>query len=358
SVASVATLTATYNATWAPTGRASSPSHTLSPGSKLHAGDRLTLSAGFAEITTVEGAIAILQAPATIELLDNNNALRLHTGKLVGICETPSSKGFLVRTPHMDVIDLGTRFGVDATQATASKVHVFEGEIQVSESTDGPDAQPTTLTAGQSATAKGQADLMVSQHDPSLRFVKEWRVLKDAPQVEGAIRYLPTMPTVLGFNETESVDILVFNERANFRLTSDTPISLSQPGDGEFISQETLPSGTLVDTYLIHCDILGSDPDKGVRLEGSIRFDRPILGVIVQGEALAQSHQTHGVSGVSYAGMSQSAIPPMYCGLDGPLEPQKQDRFQISDDGLTLTVGLHVSDSIDQVRVFLQPEDH
>ncbi|MFK7788231.1 MAG: hypothetical protein AB8C95_01900, partial [Phycisphaeraceae bacterium] len=46
SVASVATLTATYNATWAPTGRASSPSHTLSPGSKLHAGDRLTLSAG------------------------------------------------------------------------------------------------------------------------------------------------------------------------------------------------------------------------------------------------------------------------------------------------------------------------
>ena len=31
-------------------------------------------------ITTERGAVVILEAPATIELLDNDNALRLHTG--------------------------------------------------------------------------------------------------------------------------------------------------------------------------------------------------------------------------------------------------------------------------------------
>ena len=111
----VATLTATHNAVWTSSQAegASAPgsSGSLTPGSNLYPNQRLTLTAGFAEITTKRGAVAILEAPATIELLDNNNALRLHTGKLVGICETASSKGFVVRTPHMDITDLGTRFG-------------------------------------------------------------------------------------------------------------------------------------------------------------------------------------------------------------------------------------------------------
>jgi hypothetical protein len=117
----LATLTAQHNATWT--------EGALAPGSPLHAGDRLTLTAGFAEITTNRGAVAILEAPATIELLNNDNALHLHAGKLVGICETESAKGFVVRTPHMDITDLGTRFGVDANSIT-TEVHVLQGEIE------------------------------------------------------------------------------------------------------------------------------------------------------------------------------------------------------------------------------------
>ena len=48
------------------------------PGEDLYAGQRLTLTQGFAEITTTRGAVAILEAPVTIELLNNDNALRLH----------------------------------------------------------------------------------------------------------------------------------------------------------------------------------------------------------------------------------------------------------------------------------------
>eukprot|EP00752_Nemacystus_decipiens_P013726 g12179.t1 len=80
----VATLTAERNAQWA--------EGALAQGSPMRAGQRFTLTQGFAEITTNHGAVAILEAPAAIELTNNQNAIQLHAGKLVGICETESSK--------------------------------------------------------------------------------------------------------------------------------------------------------------------------------------------------------------------------------------------------------------------------
>jgi len=151
----VATLTASHNAQWA--------EGALAPGSHLTANQRLTLTAGFAEITTSRGAIAILEAPATVEFSDNDNALRLHTGKLVGICETESSKGLLVRTPHMDITDIGTRFGVDATQSDATEVHVFEGEVQATRSS----TEPVLLAAAQSARAAADTRTIIAiDHAP------------------------------------------------------------------------------------------------------------------------------------------------------------------------------------------------
>jgi ferric-dicitrate binding protein FerR (iron transport regulator) len=146
----VATITATHNATWAEGASA--------PGSQLRAGQRLTLTAGFAEITTHRGAIAILEAPATIELLDNDNALRLHTGKLVGICETPSSKGFVVRTPHMDITDLGTRFGIDLTDRDVTEVHVIEGSVEASRPIAGSTGSQRVLLMRGDAVRASEAD--------------------------------------------------------------------------------------------------------------------------------------------------------------------------------------------------------
>lgn len=154
----VATLTNTSDAQWA--GRA------FAPGSELKPGQRLTLTAGFAEITTNDGAVAILTAPATVEMIDSPNALRLHTGKLVGICETDSSKGFLVRTPHMDVTDLGTRFGVDASASDLTQVHVIEGEVRVAR----VGVDPVFLTENQSAQASGDSSSITAIQSAAERF--------------------------------------------------------------------------------------------------------------------------------------------------------------------------------------------
>ncbi|MBX2852378.1 MAG: FecR family protein [Phycisphaeraceae bacterium] len=152
----VATLTDSVGAQW----RSYDKPVPMPMGAQLVAFERYTLTHGFAEITTQRGAVAILEAPATIELLDGDNALRLHAGKLVGICLTERSKGFVVRTPSMDVIDLGTEFGVhvegDAVVAT-----VFSGEVELV--ADDDDIR-LALERGQTARLSDQAgsDLTIS----------------------------------------------------------------------------------------------------------------------------------------------------------------------------------------------------
>eukprot|EP00752_Nemacystus_decipiens_P010738 g9560.t1 len=141
---SVATLTTEQDAVWV-----------RRPGQDLFAGQRLTITRGFAEITTNHGAIAIIEAPATIELTNNENAIYLHAGKLVGICETESSKGFVVSTPILEVTDLGTRFGVDSSMPDVAEVHVFDGEVKVSGHYSDP-TESYSLVGGQAIKASLQ----------------------------------------------------------------------------------------------------------------------------------------------------------------------------------------------------------
>ncbi|MBX2852401.1 MAG: FecR domain-containing protein [Phycisphaeraceae bacterium] len=148
----VATLTAEHDAVWE-----------RRPGEDLYANQRFTLTQGFAEITTSDGAVAILEAPVTIELLDSGNALYLHTGKLVGICETESSTGFTVHTPHARIVDLGTEFGVTVQQGRVETV-VFDGEVVVHPARPGGDSKNTAsvrLSRGQYAVV-GPAGTLVS----------------------------------------------------------------------------------------------------------------------------------------------------------------------------------------------------
>jgi hypothetical protein len=163
-VAAAATLTAQKDASWS-TGN-------FSAGDQLQSGQTVTLSAGFAEITMTSGAIAVIEAPATVSILNSPNAIRLRSGKLVGRCHSDASKGFLVKTDHADITDLGTEFGVEVTHNRVSAT-VFVGQIKLTPS--GGHAQ----NVGDQQTAL----LEVNGNDRSL--VVENRV------TEGFTRWLP-----------------------------------------------------------------------------------------------------------------------------------------------------------------------
>ncbi|MBX2853195.1 MAG: FecR domain-containing protein [Phycisphaeraceae bacterium] len=287
----VATLTAEHDAVW-----------DRRPNEDLFAGQRFTLEKGFAEITTRRGAVAILEAPATIELIDSPNALRLHTGKLVGICETESSKGFLVRTPHMDITDLGTRFGVDATQSEATAVHVLEGEVDVvgMSASDERAAEPQRLEAGQALRAD-PIDGVTSVGFEKLSFVQDVEQLSYRPAFQGHdILWRGQASGDLSLDARQADAMQVFIERTGVRLQRDTTVDLADGrvwSKGSVPGQQSVSAGTRVDVYLLHTDPAASE---GVSGGYTIRFGRPILGVIAHQDTLAATDATLGAAGTTY----------------------------------------------------------
>eukprot|EP00752_Nemacystus_decipiens_P013666 g12119.t1 len=167
----VATLTAERDAAW-----------DRPPGQELLAGQRLTLTRGFAEITTRGGAIALLEAPCTVELTSDDNAMRLHAGKLVGLCYSASSKGFVVQTEHADITDLGTEFGVEVAQDRVM-TSVFTGEIELTALGGTPKKITSSQTARLTADGNNRELAIEDQVAQDFAALRERVAVKSIPLV-------------------------------------------------------------------------------------------------------------------------------------------------------------------------------
>jgi len=89
----------------------------------------LALMEGMATIQFKSGATVTLEAPSVL-VVESAMKCRLVEGSVVA--DVPeSAHGFTIDTPKMEVIDLGTRFGVTTTPLGNSNVFVFEGEVKV-----------------------------------------------------------------------------------------------------------------------------------------------------------------------------------------------------------------------------------
>ena len=342
----VATLTAEHDAVW-----------DRRPGEDLFAGQRFTLTQGLAEITTNRSAIAVIEAPATIELI-NDNAIRLHAGKLVGICETESSKGFLVRTPHMDITDMGTRFGVDATQTDATSVHVLQGEVEVvGVSASGETAkEPKRLTAGH-AMASDPSDGLMSVAFEQSSFTQDLEHLSYRPEVQGHDAIWQGQASGdLSLNARQADAVQVFIERKGVRLERDTAVDLA--GDrvwskGSVPGQHTVAAGSRVDVYLLHLDPMRK---QSIRGDYTVRFDRPILGVIAHQDTLVATDAALGAPGTTYPVITDRHTTV----LNVSIEPQRgldiamSDRAAITDDAAVLHVKSNAASVSDQVRVLVR----
>lgn len=127
-----ATLTAMEAARWAE----AAPAFTI--GQPL-GGQRLALAAGFAEVRFARGAEVVLEGPAELELIDEQEAV-LHHGN-AAVHAPPEAVGFVLRGPETRVVDLGTRFGMKVGSGGATEVHVLEGLVRA----ETPDGQSREL---------------------------------------------------------------------------------------------------------------------------------------------------------------------------------------------------------------------
>jgi hypothetical protein len=156
--------------------------------------------------------------------------------------------------------------------------------------------------------------------------------------------------TDLGATESET-NIFVFQEQAGgYQLPSDIAVNISQPGSYVWLGNGTVPVYTpatlganmQVDgVYLLHFDRQLVEGFK--KLNGSVSFDCPVVGVIVLTGELDAS-DVLGAPGTTYPTGTQ---------------PRRGLEFEefvaLSSDRMTLTAGLEIQDAVDntldQVRV-------
>jgi hypothetical protein len=97
-------------------------------GSGLASGERLDLANGLVEITFNDGAVVVLEGPATFDV-DAPGRAQLHEGRLTAVVPE-RAHGFQVATARMNVVDLGTEFGLMADPEGTAEVHVFNGLVK------------------------------------------------------------------------------------------------------------------------------------------------------------------------------------------------------------------------------------
>lgn len=90
---------------------------------------RLKIDTGEAFIRMPSGVQLDMLAPLEVRFLSPNHIRVLQGRVTVDVGER--GKGFVMDTPHTRVVDLGTRFGVDASQSAHTDVVVFKGKVEL-----------------------------------------------------------------------------------------------------------------------------------------------------------------------------------------------------------------------------------
>lgn len=121
----------------------------LTVGQSLEAG-RIAIGGGAVELRLRNGVVIVFEGPGELDLAGELSAT-LHAGNVV-VRMPEGMKGFVVRTPTTDVLDLGTEFAVSIGPGNATDVQVYDGAVIASAGRRHEAARlPKRLVAGEAA---------------------------------------------------------------------------------------------------------------------------------------------------------------------------------------------------------------
>jgi hypothetical protein len=318
-------------------------------GGNLKEGDRLgaetlEIKSGIVHLLFDDGVEVTLQGPAEYKLIAPGRT-QLVSGLLTATVP-PGAEGFRVDTPTAQVVDLGTAFGIEQRSDGTSKVSVFDGEVEVIGQNDS--GKKRLLTEGQAIQLA--ADGQVSEAEFSTnQFDKLWPIASGIAGSTDVFEFAPQWPRKLRRVESDT-KIFVLPEGYAKRLDEPCRIDMT----GEESSKSVIPVGARVRSFLLQFNPLdsGGKPRRGNRknfrrIEGSITFDRPVIGLIVEGDTLRETDEMFSLNRMG--------------GLFGrglELGPSRlADEISLSKDRRTLTLNLGVGNRLnDHVRVIVDAE--
>lgn len=125
----VASLSRLFEPVWA------ADATPLQHGQSMAAGARVALRSGRAKVTFDSGAEVFLEGPCDFEVRSRMAGV-LNAGQITASVP-PRGFAFAVLCPGVDLVDLGTSFGVSVGANGATELHVFEGEVLCSPAPSG-----------------------------------------------------------------------------------------------------------------------------------------------------------------------------------------------------------------------------
>jgi hypothetical protein len=149
----------------APEAKWANPATPMRAGTPLPPG-RLRLESGLAQIEFYSGAIVLLQGPADLDIISPMEAYCTR-GKL-RVTVPLQAQGFTVGSPHADLVDRGTEFGLQVGAGAETEVHVFQGKVELYQTGAARAAAAgRELTTGQGVRLDGPGNVNPIRTDPS-----------------------------------------------------------------------------------------------------------------------------------------------------------------------------------------------
>ena len=314
----------------------------------------LRLSSGMVRLDFTNGATVTLQGPAEFEILGPNQT-RLRSGILTAAIPQ-SAVGFEVETPAMDVVDLGTAFGVSVGVDGETDVCVFEGEVEVSRSGNQMPEDTRLLREGdavRSSPRRGDIDQIAYETN---QFEDSWPVTSGVLSSTGMMKFVAPGPEFVPGRYEDDTRILVFLERRHVVCQADFNVDLVEPGQYQRLhrsEQHRVPAGTEVCSYLIQLDPVGrlaKNATHRPRVIGQVTFDRPVVGLIASSTKLNETDDLLGHPHGDYVKVRRGIEPPR---STVPRELGR-DVVILSPDRRTLSIDLSAGTAIDQIRVVVE----
>ncbi len=282
----------------------------------------LSLSQGSVRLALRSGAMISIDAPARLSVA-GENAADLALGA-VSIHVPVSAHGFRLASPAATIIDLGTGYRAVASDAGWLSVQVTQGSVRV------------VPTGGESVDLRAGQFTSVGAGAPRP---------PHKPAVSGQLRFLEEHVESLGYDAfIHDNRAYVFLESHAVRMPYDLRLDVSNPGRHVDLmsGNEKVTDGQVVDCYLIH-----SAPRSPRHVvNGSVRFDGRILGLLCEADRLNATNELLG------ARWTLNCRHPER-GSESYPDPNA-DTVAISSDRHTLTVHFRTM-SIDQIRVLVAP---
>lgn len=348
STQSVATLSHVSHAQWEANDR--------QPGDRVGAGV-LQLKVGMARLDFDNGATVTLQGPAKMEVVSGDQARLQHGILTASIPE--SAIGFEVVTPAVEVVDLGTSFGVSVGMDGATDVCVFQGEVKVGRSDDPANRNRQRLKEGKAVRWNPDGNVLEAVSFDAQRYRESWPLTSGVLQATGLMKFVSPGPEFVPGKYEDNSQILVFQERTEFATTEEIVVDLVEPGMYQRIHRtesHRIPVGTRLRSYLVQLDPVGRLAKSAAnkpRVMGQVTFDRPILGLIASSNKLSATDRPLGHPQGIYVKTRRGIEPPFpHEGSDAG-----RDVVILSDDRRSLSVDLSAGTAIDQIRVIVQGKD-